>query len=109
MTALALVGFALLPAACGNPLATPTCTVGTAGTDLQVTASGTNAQAFCDGFVKSSSGHGYQVDQPDNSGTLMCRYTLSDGTVVTVRDKGLLKLNGNAACDQLKAEVTPSP
>lgn len=108
LTALALLGFSLLPA-CGNPLSPPTCTVGEAGTDLRITASGTNAQSFCEGFVKSSNGHGYATDQPDTSGTLMCRYTLSDGTVVTVYDKGVFKLSGNAICDQLKAQVTPAP
>jgi hypothetical protein len=108
LTALILVGFWLLPA-CGNPLSPPACTVGEAGTDLKVTATGTNAQSFCDGFVKGSSGHGYSTADPDTSGTLMCRYTLGDGTIVTVYDKGLLKLNGNAVCAQLAAQVTPSP
>lgn len=89
----------LVAPACGAP---PTCSVGRAGTDLQVTASGDNAQAFCNGFIGSSSGSGYSIDQPDNSGTLMCRYTLRDGaTVVTVRDKGILKLNGTAVCQQV--------
>lgn len=108
LTVLTFLGFSLLPA-CGNPLSPPTCTVGEAGTDLKVTATGPNAQSFCDGFVKGSSGHGYSTADPDTSGTLMCRYTLGDGTVVTVYDKGILKLNGSAVCDQLKAQVTPSP
>lgn len=85
--------------ACGSP---PTCTVGIAGTDLMVTATGNNAQAFCDGFVKAQNGSGYLADQPDTSGTLMCRYTIKDGTTVTVRDKGILKSYGNAECGQLK-------
>jgi len=106
--ALAAVGGAIFVAAlapfvsgCGI---TPTCTAGVAGTDLMVTASGDNAQAFCDAFVKAQNGSGYIVDQPDNSGTLMCRYTIRDGTTVTVRDKGVLKLYGSSECDQLKQQ-----
>jgi len=76
------------------------CTEGYAGTDLQVTAEGVHAHDFCQGF-KNSNSQAYDVDQPDTTGTLMCRYTLSDGTTVTVRDKGLLKLYGSAECQQL--------
>jgi len=104
MTALIAIGLCLLPG-CSNPLSTPTCTVGIAGTDLQVTATGGNAQSFCDSFIKSSNGHGYSTDQPDTSGTLMCQYTLSDGTVITVRDKGFLKAYGSAECQALASAV----
>lgn len=99
--ALVLMG-AIPSGACGGPFAPPTCTVGVAGTDLQVTASGGNAQAFCDEFIKANNGSGYAVDEPDNTGTLICRYTIRDGTSVTVRDKGLLKLYGNTECERLR-------
>jgi hypothetical protein len=52
-----------------------------------VTAEGVHAHDFCQGF-KSSDSQAYDVDQPDTTGTLMCRYTPSDGTTVTVGDKG---------------------
>lgn len=101
-SAVLLLMGAIPSGACGGPFAPPTCTVGVAGTDLQVTASGDKAQAFCDAFIKANNGSGYAVDQPDNTGTLMCRYTIRDGTSVTVRDKGLLKLYGSTECEQLK-------
>lgn len=107
MVAIAVVA---LTSACGtNPLSTPSCTVGLASTDLQVTAEGASAQSFCDSFVSQSNGSGYSVDQPDTSGTLMCRYILSDGTAITVRDKGLLKAYGTSECQILaNAVATPS-
>lgn len=80
------------------------CTEGYAGTDLQVTAEGVHAHDFCQGF-KNSNSSAYDLDQPDTTGTLMCRYTLSDGTTVTVRDKGALKLYGNAECQQLAQQA----
>jgi hypothetical protein len=90
-----------------------TCTVGYAGTDLQVTAEGQSAPGFCQQFLDSNSGHGYAVDQPDQTGTLICRYSLNDGTTVTVRDKGILKLYGAAECQQLAQQAgdqtLPSP
>lgn len=81
-----------------------TCTVGYAGTDLQVTAEGLHPHDFCQGF-KTSNSQGYDVAQPDTTGTLMCRYTLSDGTTVAVRDKGILKLYGTAECQQLAQQA----
>ncbi len=102
LIALTLLGYSLLPA-CGNPLdqGDASCRVGKDGTDLQVTMSGPNAQAYCSGFVKSLDPSGLWIDQPDNNGALMCRYTLTDGTVVTVRDKGALKPDAYAICQQL--------
>ena len=101
LTAVTLLGFSLLPA-CGNPLDDDSsCTVGKDGTNLQMTMSGTNSQAYCSGFAKSLDPSGYWIDQPVNNGTVICRYTLTDGTVVTVRDKGALKPNENAICQQL--------
>jgi hypothetical protein len=76
------------------------CTVGLAGTDLQVTAESSGAPAFCQSFLDSS-GSAYTIDQPDPTGTLMCRVNISGGPTVTVRDKGALKLYGTAECQQL--------
>jgi hypothetical protein len=94
---------ALMPwvSACGT---LPSCTAGVAGTDLIVFASGDNAKAWCDSFVAAQNGSGYIADQPDTSGTLICRYTLRDGTTVTVRDKGILKAYGTAECAQLQKQ-----
>ena len=68
---------------------------------MQITATGSSAQDFCDGFVGSTKA-AYVVDNPDDSGTLMCRYTLTDDTVIIVRDRGALKLYGTAECQALE-------
>ena len=81
------------------------CTVGYAATDLQVTAEGQGAPGFCQNFVAANPGQGYTVDQPDQAGALICRYTLNDGTTITVRDKGILKLYGAAECQQLAQQA----
>jgi hypothetical protein len=51
-----------------------TCTVGIAGTDLQVTATGAGAPDFCTSFINNSDGHGIRIDKPGDSGTLQCLY-----------------------------------
>jgi hypothetical protein len=72
---------------------------------VKITATGGQAQAFCDSDIKANSSD-YAVDQPGTAGTLMCRYTVKDGTQLTVRDKGIFKLEGNAVCD---ARLRPRP
>jgi hypothetical protein len=74
------------------------CTVGVYGTDLEVTARGPNSPNYCQMLLGPNSAglQTYRIDQPDSSATLMCNVTVSDGTQVTVRDKGVLKLYGSA-------------
>ena len=82
------------------------CTVGYVGTDLQVTAVGLHAHDFCNSFKEANATSAYDLDQPDTTATLICRYTLGDGTTVTVRDRGVLKLYGNAECQQLAQDAS---
>lgn len=102
-----LAGICLVAAACTVTLdAAPqqTCTVGKAGTDLQITYSGPNANASCQAYIQTASSSHYLVDQPDPTGALVCRYTIKQITV-TVRDKGVFKFEGSAVCDELRAQA----
>lgn len=91
--------------------ANQSCTVGVAGTDLQVTAVGGGSSDFCQGFVNGEGSSAYSVDQPDTTGTLMCRYhaggpSFVNGADITVRDKGILKLYGNSVCAKLASSLS---
>jgi len=75
------------------------CTVGAYGSDAQITMTGPNADAMCDRLISSSSHEGYSTSE-DTSGTMMCKLTIDDTTVV-VRDKGALHLVGTGLCETL--------
>jgi hypothetical protein len=82
-----------------------TCTVQLAGTELQITAEGRDANKSCDDLVAArgpagpgGGGSYYRVDKPD--GTIMC-WTTYQGIKYTVRDKGMLKINGSGVCQAL--------
>jgi len=81
------------------------CTVGVYGTDLEITAEGPHSADYCQMLLGPNSAgvQAYKVDQPDTTATLMCSVTVSDGTLVAVRDKGLLKLYGSAVCQKLES------
>src|SRR5438105_15681923 len=79
-----------LTAACSNPM-NPDCTVGYAGSDLNIEVQGLGADSACQGLIKSAPasssdqtpiGSGYER-QP--GGTLMCRVRLN-GPTSTVSD-----------------------
>lgn len=78
------------------------CTVGIAGTDVQVTAVGSDARGFCSSFIDSSNGAGYYAD-PNPNLTLMCRYNIRSEQV-TVRDRGTFKFVGLAECQALASQ-----
>jgi hypothetical protein len=105
---------ATLPAACTAPWPT-TCTVGYADTDLNITAQGVGADDACGKLMKvapSSAGSSGDVTpgsgyRTSPSGTLVCRYQVR-GVTITVRDQGLLRLAGRAACAALEREALVS-
>lgn len=109
IAAIVLVVLAgLLPAACSPPWST-TCTVGYAGNDLNITVEGVGADDACGQLEKQGPAHstGTPGDVPAGSGyatsptgTLVCQYTIR-GLEYTVRDQGLIKLNGAVACSEL--------
>jgi len=99
----------------------PTCTLGFYGNDMEITAEGPHAPVYCQSIIDTSAGgatgSAYALDQPDTSGTLICRLTMPtwartddqrdlSGTIITVRDKGALKLNGTQFCDGLTQYIT---
>jgi hypothetical protein len=100
--------------ACTNPLSR-SCTVGYADTDLNVTVEGWNANSRCDQLIadtgssktngQAAVGAGYYSNP---TGTLVCRYDVQ-GYTVTVRDQGMLKLLGNAACQSLQQRAVQQP
>jgi len=81
------------------------CTVGVYSTDLEITAAGPHSGDYCQMLLGPNSAgvQAYRIDQPDTNATLMCSVTISDGTLVTVRDKGLLRLYGAAVCQKLES------
>jgi hypothetical protein len=102
----------VLPAACSPPWST-TCTVGYAGNDLNITVEGVGADDACGQLQKQGPAHssGSPGDVPAGSGydtsphgTLVCQYTIK-GLKYTVRDQGLIKLNGAVACTELSHEA----
>lgn len=90
------------------PILPGKCTVGYAGTHLQVTVEGIGAVAACDRAQQSSSSW-YQVDG-SASGTLVCRQTIGSLTY-TVWDEGMFMLYGNSECQSLQSQglSTPQP
>jgi hypothetical protein len=82
---------------------TSSCTVGYAGTDLNITVQGWASGSACDEMIRSSAGVGYRADP---TGTLVCRYPI-DGRTWTVRDQGVFKLYGASACEYLSKQLTP--
>jgi hypothetical protein len=105
--ALGLAVLGLEPG-CSHPIAQD-CTVGYAGSDLNVEIKGMRADSACQQLMKApptagsdqpSVGSGYRR-QP--GGTLMCRVTLN-GLSYSVRDSGALKLYGSAVCGALQAQ-----
>lgn len=101
-----------LPAACSPPWST-TCTVGYAGSDLNITVEGVGADDACGQLQKQGPNHasGAPGDVPAGSGyltsptgTLVCQYTIH-GLKYTVRDQGLIKLNGAVACTELSRQT----
>ena len=105
---------ALLPAACANPL-TPSCTVGYAGTNLNITVEGNGADATCQELIKQApggqnsqginAGGGYRTS---NSGTLVCSYRISSLTY-TVRDQGAVGGQKSAlrTCERHLSAILP--
>ncbi len=100
----------LLPVACTNPLPT-TCTVGYAGTSLNVTVEGAGADAACQELVKQAPGgqnsQGINVGggyRTNSTGMLVCSYKINNLTY-TVRDQGSLMLYGNAVCAYLRQQT----
>lgn len=86
---------------------TTSCTVGFAGTDLNITVEGGGGGPSCDQAVakvgdQTGIGSAYRTSA---TGTLMCRYKLPDGLTYTVRDRGALKVYGNAACAALQSKT----
>jgi hypothetical protein len=104
--------FSVLLARCTNGLST-SCTVGYAGTNLNITVEGWGAGNTCQNLMKSAPGGAAAANGQtplgsgyDSSpgGTLMCRYNLN-GLTYTVHDSGALNLYGNAACAALAAQT----
>ncbi|HUY23739.1 MAG TPA: hypothetical protein VMV09_00340 [Candidatus Saccharimonadales bacterium] len=101
-----------------SPLAW-SCTVGVAGTNLNVSVSGWGAGSACQQLIAKTPsltgqgtqetatggqvnvGQGYPVTL---SGTLMCTYEL-DSLTFTVLDSGVLNVLGTAACQYLKSQT----
>lgn len=97
---------------CTNGLST-SCTVGYAGTNLNITVEGWGAGKTCQDLMKSAPGGAAAANgqtplgsgyESSPAGTLMCRYNLS-GLTYTVRDSGALNLYGTAACAALEAQT----
>jgi len=76
------------------------CTVGLAGTALQITYEGPGATTACDDAVNhaTSDAPWYRVDEP--AGQLVCRIPETDNPdlMLTVRDQGALMLYGHQVC-----------
>lgn len=118
LTVVASAGLASGLVKVNLPWARSTCTVGYAGTDMNVTIEGIGADKECRDL---STGQDQQVTEmavygTNPSGTLICRYAVNDLTY-TVRDTGMLKLYGNQECDAihetgmpiLGSNATPGP
>ena len=99
------------------------CTLGFYGSDWEITAEGAHAKVYCQSIIDTSAGgatgSAYALDQPDTSATLICRLTMPgwartddgrdlSGTIITVRDKGALKINGTDFCNGLAAYINQS-
>lgn len=108
VVALLLVGGGVATQVSASPMAF-SCTVGYAGTDLNIAISGLGAGAGCQHLIAQAPqvdgqaplGSGYDTSP---SGTFMCRYTL-DGLTYTVRDSGMLKAYGTSACNYLQQQT----
>lgn len=101
------VGYRLFSPALA-PVLPGKCTVGYAGTHLQVTVEGIGAVAACNRAEQETS-NWYQVDG-SASGTLVCRQTLGRLTY-TVWDEGMFMVYGNSECQNLENQglTTPQP
>jgi chromosome segregation ATPase len=110
LTTVAILVTVLLPAACTNPLPT-SCTVGYAGTNLNITVEGADADATCKELIKQAPGGHNSQDinvgggyGTNYTGTLVCRYKINTLTY-TVRDQGALMLYGNSVCEYLRQQT----
>ena len=76
------------------------CTIGMAGTALQITYEGPGASTACDDAVNgaASDASWYRVTEP--AGVLVCRIPASENAalMLTVRDQGALMVYGHEVC-----------
>jgi hypothetical protein len=101
-----IVGYRLSSSPVLAPILPSKCTVGYAGTHLQVTVEGIGAVATCDRAVQVSTSW-YRIDAVA-SGALVCRQTVGHLTY-TVWDEGILMLMGNSECRSLQSQGLTAP
>lgn len=78
------------------------CTIGLAGSAASVTADGVGAQGWCEATAARSAGAGWYVyaSGAEPGGAVICQIPKAAMTL-TVRDQGILNLEGTQACRDL--------